>query len=78
MSCVCVNGILRECSFHKLETRWCGRLLLQYASVADKDGERLMTPGDFVQKYLGLHTQLHHNPKTVQLIAGVADTTKDG
>ncbi|MBN3326407.1 CMC1 protein, partial [Atractosteus spatula] len=37
-----------------------------------------MTPGDFVQKYLGLHTLPHHNPKTVQLIAGVADTTKDG
>uniref|UniRef100_A0A674A2S0 Solute carrier family 25 member 12 n=1 Tax=Salmo trutta TaxID=8032 RepID=A0A674A2S0_SALTR len=40
--------------------------------------QKLMTPGDFVQKYLGLHTQIHHNPKTVQLIAGVADTTKDG
>lgn len=50
----------------------------QYASVADKDGERFMTPGDFVQKYLGLQTQIHHNPKTVQLIAAVADTTKDG
>uniref|UniRef100_A0A8D2ZTA4 EF-hand domain-containing protein n=1 Tax=Scophthalmus maximus TaxID=52904 RepID=A0A8D2ZTA4_SCOMX len=49
-----------------------------YASVADKDGERFMTPGDFVQRYLGLHTQIHHNPKTVQLIAAVADTTKDG
>uniref|UniRef100_A0A4W5PX08 Solute carrier family 25 member 12 n=1 Tax=Hucho hucho TaxID=62062 RepID=A0A4W5PX08_9TELE len=46
--------------------------------VVDADGERLMTPGDFVQKYLGLHTPIHHNPKTVQLIAGVADTTKDG
>uniref|UniRef100_A0A8D0A872 Solute carrier family 25 member 12 n=1 Tax=Sander lucioperca TaxID=283035 RepID=A0A8D0A872_SANLU len=50
----------------------------RYASVADKDGERFMTPGDFVQRYLGLHTQIHHNPKTVQLIAAVADTTKDG
>uniref|UniRef100_A0A4W5PWQ9 Solute carrier family 25 member 12 n=1 Tax=Hucho hucho TaxID=62062 RepID=A0A4W5PWQ9_9TELE len=50
----------------------------QHASVVDADGERLMTPGDFVQKYLGLHTPIHHNPKTVQLIAGVADTTKDG
>lgn len=50
----------------------------QYASVVDKDGERFMTPGDFVQRYLGLHTQIHHNPKTVQLIAAVADTTKDG
>uniref|UniRef100_A0AAQ6ANS2 EF-hand domain-containing protein n=1 Tax=Amphiprion ocellaris TaxID=80972 RepID=A0AAQ6ANS2_AMPOC len=49
-----------------------------YASVVDKDGERFMTPGDFVQKFLGLHTQIHHNPKTVQLIAAVADTTKDG
>uniref|UniRef100_A0A8C8F3Q7 EF-hand domain-containing protein n=1 Tax=Oncorhynchus tshawytscha TaxID=74940 RepID=A0A8C8F3Q7_ONCTS len=49
-----------------------------HASVVDADGEKLMTPGDFVQKYLGLHTQIHHNPKTVQLIAGVADTTKDG
>lgn len=37
-----------------------------------------MSPGDFVQRYLGLHTQIHHNPKTVQLIAAVADTTKDG
>uniref|UniRef100_A0A7N6ASC2 EF-hand domain-containing protein n=1 Tax=Anabas testudineus TaxID=64144 RepID=A0A7N6ASC2_ANATE len=50
----------------------------KYASVVDKDGERFMTPGDFVQRYLGLHTQIHHNPKTVQLIAAVADTTKDG
>uniref|UniRef100_A0A8C1JLR8 Solute carrier family 25 member 12 n=1 Tax=Cyprinus carpio TaxID=7962 RepID=A0A8C1JLR8_CYPCA len=50
----------------------------KYASVVDKDGERYMTPNDFVQKYLGLHTQLHYNPKTVQLLAGVADTTKDG
>lgn len=50
----------------------------QYASVVDKDGERFMTPGDFVQRYLGIHTQIHHNPKTVQLIAAVADTTKDG
>lgn len=52
--------------------------LPQFASVVDKDGEKFMTPGDFVQRYLGLHTQIHHNPKTVQLIAAVADTTKDG
>uniref|UniRef100_A0A8C5GJ13 EF-hand domain-containing protein n=1 Tax=Gouania willdenowi TaxID=441366 RepID=A0A8C5GJ13_GOUWI len=50
---------------------------LQYASVVE-DGEHYMTPKDFVQRYLGLHTQQHHNPKTVDLIAGVADTTKDG
>uniref|UniRef100_A0A8C9VCB0 Solute carrier family 25 member 12 n=1 Tax=Scleropages formosus TaxID=113540 RepID=A0A8C9VCB0_SCLFO len=51
---------------------------IYHASVVDKDGEYYMTPSDFVQKFLGLHTQLHHNPRTVQLIAGVADTTKDG
>lgn len=50
---------------------------LQYASVVH-DGENFMTPKDFVQSYLGLHTQPQHNPKTVELIAGVADTTKDG
>uniref|UniRef100_A0AAY4ESM4 EF-hand domain-containing protein n=1 Tax=Denticeps clupeoides TaxID=299321 RepID=A0AAY4ESM4_9TELE len=51
---------------------------LSKAPATDAEGERYMTPSDFVQKYLGLHTQPHHNPKTVQLIAGVADTTKDG
>ncbi|KAI3356231.1 hypothetical protein L3Q82_017477 [Scortum barcoo] len=50
---------------------------LQYASVVE-DGEHYMTPRDFVQSYLGLHKQPQHNPKTVELIAGVADTTKDG
>lgn len=50
---------------------------LQYASVVE-DGEHYMTPRDFVQSYLGLHTQPQYNPKTVELIAGVADTTKDG
>ncbi|NXF49205.1 CMC1 protein, partial [Oceanites oceanicus] len=51
--------------------------LLTYASV-EKDGEHYMTPEDFVQKYLGLYTDLRYNPKTVQLLAGVADQTKDG
>ncbi|MFT7799534.1 calcium-binding mitochondrial carrier protein Aralar1-like [Arapaima gigas] len=53
-------------------------VFLKYASVTGKDEEHYMTPADFVQKFLGLHTQPHHNPKTVQLLAGVADTTKDG
>ncbi|XP_068427865.1 calcium-binding mitochondrial carrier protein Aralar1 [Clinocottus analis] len=52
-------------------------IFLKYASVVE-DGERYMTPRDFVQSYLGLHTQPQHNHKTVELIAGVADTTKDG
>ncbi|TNN31285.1 Calcium-binding mitochondrial carrier protein Aralar1 [Liparis tanakae] len=52
-------------------------IFLKYASAVE-DGEQHMTPGDFVQSYLGLHAQPQHNPKTVELIAGVADTTKDG
>ncbi|NWY51891.1 CMC1 protein, partial [Chionis minor] len=48
-----------------------------YASV-EKDGEHYMTPEDFVQKYLGLYADPRCNPKTVQLLAGVADQTKDG
>ncbi|XP_012691870.1 calcium-binding mitochondrial carrier protein Aralar1 [Clupea harengus] len=53
-------------------------IFLKHASVTESDGEQYMTPGDFVQKYLGLHTLPNHNPDTVKLIAGVADTTKDG
>ncbi|NXT45874.1 CMC1 protein, partial [Pluvianellus socialis] len=52
-------------------------IFLQYASV-EKDGEHYMTPEDFVQKYLGLYADPRCNPKTVQLLAGVADQTKDG
>lgn len=52
-------------------------IFLKYASVVE-DGEHYMTPRDFVQSYLGLHSQPQHNPKTVELLAGVADTTKDG
>uniref|UniRef100_A0A672JK93 Calcium-binding mitochondrial carrier protein Aralar1-like n=1 Tax=Salarias fasciatus TaxID=181472 RepID=A0A672JK93_SALFA len=59
-----------------VEAPWTDHLK-SYASVVE-DGERYMTPKDFVQSYLGLHTQPLHNPKTVDLIAGVADTTKDG
>ncbi|XP_032384831.1 calcium-binding mitochondrial carrier protein Aralar1 [Etheostoma spectabile] len=57
---------------HDLKT-----IFLKYASVVE-DGEHYMSPKDFVQSYLGLHAQPQHNPKTVELIAGVADTTKDG
>ncbi|XP_069717238.1 electrogenic aspartate/glutamate antiporter SLC25A12, mitochondrial [Phaenicophaeus curvirostris] len=52
-------------------------IFLQYASV-EKDGEHFMSPEDFVQRYLGLYTDPRYNPKTVQLLAGVADQTKDG
>uniref|UniRef100_A0A673YI66 Solute carrier family 25 member 12 n=1 Tax=Salmo trutta TaxID=8032 RepID=A0A673YI66_SALTR len=52
-------------------------LSMKHASVVE-DGEHYMSPRDFVQNFLGLHNQPDHNRKTVQLIAGVADTSKDG
>uniref|UniRef100_A0A4W5KHT0 Solute carrier family 25 member 12 n=1 Tax=Hucho hucho TaxID=62062 RepID=A0A4W5KHT0_9TELE len=52
-------------------------IFLKHASVVE-DGEHYMSPRDFVQNFLGLHNQPDHNRKTVQLIAGVADTSKDG
>ncbi|XP_073503050.1 electrogenic aspartate/glutamate antiporter SLC25A12, mitochondrial [Phyllobates terribilis] len=52
-------------------------IFLKYASV-EQDGENYMTSSDFVQKYLGLHSDRHFNPKTVELLGGVADQTKDG
>ncbi|KAK1336891.1 hypothetical protein QTO34_002927 [Cnephaeus nilssonii] len=52
-------------------------IFLQYAST-EVDGEHYMTPEDFVQRYLGLYNDPDSNPKIVQLLAGVADQTKDG
>ncbi|KAB0379371.1 hypothetical protein FD755_007155 [Muntiacus reevesi] len=49
----------------------------EYAST-EVDGEHYMTPEDFVQRYLGLYNDPNSNPKIVQLLAGVADQTKDG
>ncbi|KAM9307829.1 electrogenic aspartate/glutamate antiporter SLC25A13, mitochondrial [Gastrophryne carolinensis] len=53
-------------------------IFLKYASV-EKDGDRFMSPLDFVRRYLSLTTgDGEPNIKTVQLLAGVADQTKDG
>lgn len=50
---------------------------LQYASQ-EKNGERFMTPSDFVRSYLGLYTNPDYNPDSVNLLAGIVDTSKDG
>uniref|UniRef100_A0A4W3IES2 Solute carrier family 25 member 12 n=1 Tax=Callorhinchus milii TaxID=7868 RepID=A0A4W3IES2_CALMI len=68
----CSNAI-----FHPIGSSKSRTIFPKLDSVT-KDGEHYMTPTDFVQKYLGLHTEPNYNPKTVQLLAGVADQTKDG
>ncbi|XP_044004112.1 calcium-binding mitochondrial carrier protein Aralar1 isoform X3 [Aphidius gifuensis] len=37
-----------------------------------------MTPADFVRSYLGLYTNADYNPDSVNLLAGIVDTSKDG
>ncbi|XP_075067876.1 electrogenic aspartate/glutamate antiporter SLC25A13, mitochondrial [Mixophyes fleayi] len=49
----------------------------KYASV-EKNGDHFMSPLDFARRYLNLTGDGEPNPKTVQLLAGVVDQTKDG
>ncbi|XP_029444788.1 calcium-binding mitochondrial carrier protein Aralar2 [Rhinatrema bivittatum] len=52
-------------------------IFLKYASV-EKNGEHFMSPNDFVRRYLNLTGDREPNLKTLQLLAGVVDQTKDG
>ncbi|KAG7205156.1 hypothetical protein KM043_018253 [Ampulex compressa] len=49
----------------------------QYATQ-EKNGEKYMTSSDFVRSYLGLYTDADYNPDSVNLLAGIVDTSKDG
>uniref|UniRef100_A0A8C0KDF8 Solute carrier family 25 member 13 n=1 Tax=Canis lupus dingo TaxID=286419 RepID=A0A8C0KDF8_CANLU len=48
-----------------------------YASI-EKNGEFFMSPNDFVTRYLNIFGESQPNPKTVELLSGVVDQTKDG
>lgn len=37
-----------------------------------------MTKEDFIRRYLGLYTEDNFNPRTVNILGGVLDTSKDG
>ena len=67
-ACYCLIGCLvynlKICTFH-----------LQYATV-EKDGEKYMTYKNFVCDYLKFVDQ-ETNSETINLIAKIADTTKD-
>lgn len=49
----------------------------KYASL-EKDGEKYMTPEDFVIKYLGFFDGEGLNSESVKLLAAIVDTSKDG
>ncbi|XP_043517073.1 calcium-binding mitochondrial carrier protein Aralar1 isoform X2 [Frieseomelitta varia] len=71
-SCQEGSGYLKRANTERLH-----EIFNQYAS-REKNGERFMTPSDFVRSYLGLYTNPDYNPDSVNLLAGIVDTSKDG
>ncbi|XP_076652552.1 calcium-binding mitochondrial carrier protein Aralar1 isoform X4 [Halictus rubicundus] len=71
-SCQEGSGYLKRAHTERLH-----EIFNQYASQ-EKNGERYMTPADFVRSYLGLYTDPDYNPDSVNLLAGIVDTSKDG
>ncbi|XP_062125954.1 calcium-binding mitochondrial carrier protein Aralar1 isoform X1 [Drosophila sulfurigaster albostrigata] len=65
-------SLLKRASTDKLR-----EVFQKYASI-QKDGEQFMTSEDFVRKFLGLFTEAAFNDESVRLLAGIADTSKDG
>lgn len=71
-SCQEGSGYLKRANSDRLH-----EIFDQYATQ-EKNGERFMTPADFVRSYLGLYTDADYNPDSVDLLAGIVDTSKDG
>ncbi|XP_020279969.1 calcium-binding mitochondrial carrier protein Aralar1 isoform X1 [Pseudomyrmex gracilis] len=73
------NGELDEGSGYlkRANTERLHEIFNQYASQ-EKNGERFMTSSDFVRSYLGLYRDANYNPDSVNLLAGIVDTSKDG
>lgn len=69
---VALTHVQRRVNTDKLKS-----VFLKYASV-DKNGEKYMSSSDFIQKYLGLLVEADSSSESVDLLAGIADTTKDG
>lgn len=49
----------------------------KFASV-EKNGQRYMTPEDFIRSYLGLYSEDDYNQRTVKMLGDILDTSKDG
>ncbi|ODM96828.1 Calcium-binding mitochondrial carrier protein Aralar1, partial [Orchesella cincta] len=49
----------------------------KYASVYS-EGQWFIKSEDFIRKFLGLHSSDNYHPGSVQLLAGIIDTSKDG
>ncbi|XP_072757373.1 electrogenic aspartate/glutamate antiporter Aralar, mitochondrial isoform X1 [Anoplolepis gracilipes] len=71
-SCQEGSGYLKRANTERLH-----EIFNQYATQ-EKNGEKFMTSSDFVRSYLGLYTDADYNPDSVNLLAGIVDTSKDG
>ncbi|XP_078085535.1 electrogenic aspartate/glutamate antiporter SLC25A13, mitochondrial [Mustelus asterias] len=52
-------------------------IFLKYATV-EKNGERYMSPDDFVRRFLNLRNGMESNPETVKLLTGAVNQSKTG
>ncbi|XP_062519430.1 electrogenic aspartate/glutamate antiporter SLC25A13, mitochondrial-like [Corticium candelabrum] len=53
------------------------RIFRKYASI-ERDGEVFMSPEDFFQRYLGIHSENDYSRQSLRLLVGVVDQTKNG
>lgn len=66
------SGYPKRASKEKLQ-----EIFLKYANVT-KNGEKYMSRSDFVRGFLGLFSHDNYNQQSLDLIAGIVDTSKDG
>lgn len=64
-------------SVHRANSEKLKEIFNRYATV-EKNGDKFMTPEDFIRSYLGLYKDEDYNPKTVRLLGSILDTSKDG
>ena len=53
------------------------RVFEKYASITTEDGEKFMTDVDLLVSYLGLFPEEDYNRKSLKLMCGVLDASKD-
>ncbi|KAF4518896.1 hypothetical protein B566_EDAN015288 [Ephemera danica] len=66
------GGFLKRANTERLRD-----IFSKYASK-EVDGEKFMTPTDFVRGFLGLFPDANYNQDSVNLLGGIIDTSKDG
>ncbi|XP_065334987.1 calcium-binding mitochondrial carrier protein Aralar1 isoform X3 [Cloeon dipterum] len=66
------GGFLKRANTEKLH-----EIFNKYASK-EVEGEKYMTPTDFIRGFLGLFPDSNYNEESVGLLGGIIDTSKDG